>query len=87
VARRSAREQRIQTLNQIRRFVFCAPEAIRDRFIGRYQVTMLQDMAAMRPRPGADPVAYVTLMTCGTWPDVLASSTPRRNGSALISRP
>ena len=63
MARRSAREQRIQTLNQIRHLVFCAPEAIRERFIGRYQITMLKEMTAMRPRPGADPVAYVTLIT------------------------
>lgn len=63
VARRSAREQRIQTLNQIRHLVFCAPEAIRERFIGRYQISMLKEMAAIRSRPGADPVAYVMLMT------------------------
>jgi transposase len=63
VARRSARQQRIQTVNQIRQLVFCAPEAIRERFIGRYQICMLKEMAALRPRPGADPVAYVTLMT------------------------
>jgi transposase len=63
VARRSARQQRIQTLNQIRQLVFSAPEAIRERFIGRPQITMLKEMAALRSRPGADPVAYVTLMT------------------------
>ncbi len=32
VARRSAREQRIQTLNQLRHLVFTAPEEIRIRF-------------------------------------------------------
>jgi transposase len=63
VARRSARDQRIQTLNQIRHLVFCAPETIRERFIGRYQVTMLQEMAALRPRPGGDRVVHVTLTT------------------------
>jgi transposase len=63
VARRSARDQRIQTLNQIRHLVFCAPETIRERFIGRYQITMLKEMAALRPRPGTEPVAYVTLTT------------------------
>jgi len=31
VARRSARQQRIQTLNQLRHLVFCAPEPIRER--------------------------------------------------------
>src|SRR5680860_185155 len=63
VARRSARDQRIQTLNQIRHLVFCAPGAIRERFVGRYQVTMLKEMAALRPRPGADQIGYVTLTT------------------------
>lgn len=63
VARRSARDQRIQTLNQIRHLVFCAPERIRERFVGRYQVTMLKEMAALRPRPGNDPVGHVTLTT------------------------
>jgi transposase len=36
VARRSARAQRIQTLNQLRHLVFCAPETIRSRFKDRY---------------------------------------------------
>ncbi len=63
VARRSARDQRIQTLNQIRHLVFCAPEPIRTRFLGRYQRGMLSEMARMRPRAGSDPVTYVTLCT------------------------
>ncbi len=63
VARRSARDQRIQTLNQIRHLVFTAPEAIRQRFLGRPQHSMLTEMAAMRPRKGTDPVSHVTLST------------------------
>ncbi len=63
VARRSARDQRIQTLNQIRQLVFTAPGAIRERFIGRPPTAMLTEMAKMRPRPSSDPVAYVTLCT------------------------
>jgi transposase len=63
VARRSARDQRIQTLNQIRQLVFTAPGAIRERFIGRPPTAMLTEMAKMRPRPGSDPIAYVTLST------------------------
>ncbi len=63
VARRSARDQRIQTLNQIRHLVFTAPEPIRVRFLGRYQRGMLSEMARMRPRAGSDPVVYVTLCT------------------------
>lgn len=63
VARRSARDQRIQTLNQIRHLVFTAPAPIRERFIGRPQRSMLTEMARMRPRPGGDDVDYVTLST------------------------
>ncbi len=63
VARRSARDQRIQTLNQIRHLVFTAPEPIRERFLGRYQRGMLTEMTKLRPRRGADPIAYVTLST------------------------
>lgn len=64
VARRSARDQRIQTLNQIRHLVFTAPGPIRERFLGRPPTAMLTEMAKMRPRPGSsDPVGYVTLVT------------------------
>ena len=63
VARRSARDQRIQTLNQIRQLVFTAPGPIRERFVARPQVSMLTEMAKMRPRVSSDPVSYVTLCT------------------------
>jgi transposase len=64
VARRSARDQRIQTLNQIRHLVFTAPEAIRQRFLGRYHKGMLTEMAALRPRKSSlEAVSYVTLVT------------------------
>lgn len=64
VARRSARDQRIQTLNQIRHLVFTAPSVIRERFIGRPQTSMLTEMTRMRPRQSSlDPVSYVTLCT------------------------
>jgi len=64
VARRSAREQRIQTLNQIRHLVFTAPEPIRVRFLGRYQKGLIAELAALRPRKSSqDPISYVTLTT------------------------
>ncbi|MCP4227586.1 MAG: IS110 family transposase [Actinomycetia bacterium] len=64
VARRSAREQRIQTLNQIRHLVFTAPEPIRARFLGRYQKGLIAELAGLRPRNSSrDPVSYVTLVT------------------------
>ena len=60
VARRSARQQRIQTLNQLRHLVFCAPEPIRVRFKDRYQTGLVTEAANMRPRKGSDPVAFTT---------------------------
>jgi len=60
VARRSAREQRIQTLNQLRHLVFCAPEPIRDRFKDRPKTGLVSETANMRPRKGSDPITYRT---------------------------
>jgi len=60
VARRSARQQRIQTLNQLRHLVLCAPEPIRVRFKDRYQTGLVTEAANMRPRQGSDPVAFTT---------------------------
>ncbi len=60
VARRSARQQRIQTLNQLRHLVLCAPEEIRVRFKDRYKTSLVTEAARMRPRQGSDPVAYTT---------------------------
>jgi transposase len=60
VARRSARQQRIQTLNQLRQLVFTAPESIRVRFKDRYQRGLITEAANMRPRKGSDPVTFTT---------------------------
>ena len=60
VARRSARQQRIQTLNQLRHLVFTAPEPIRVRYKDRYKTGLVTEAAAMRPRMGSDPVAFTT---------------------------
>ena len=60
VARRSARQQRIQTLNQLRHLVFTAPEEIRVRYKDRYKTGLVSEAANMRPRKGSDPVTYTT---------------------------
>ena len=60
VARRSARQQRIQTLNQLRHLVFTAPEEIRTRYKDRYKTGLVTEAANMRPRKGSDPVTYTT---------------------------
>jgi hypothetical protein len=60
VARRSARRQRIATLNQLRQVVICAPDEIRVRFKDRYKTGLVTEAARMRPRKGSDPVSYTT---------------------------
>jgi transposase len=60
VARRSARQQRIQTLNQLRHLVLTAPEPIRVRFKDRYKAGLVTEAARMRPRAGSDPVLFTT---------------------------
>jgi transposase len=60
VARRSARQQRIQSLNQLRHLVFTAPEPIRVRFKDRYKAGLVTEAANMRPHQGSNPVMFTT---------------------------
>ena len=60
VARRSARRQRNQTLNQLRQVVITGPDEIRARFKDRAKAGMVSEAARMRPRKGNDPVTYTT---------------------------
>ncbi len=60
IARRSARMQRNQALNQLRQIVICAPDEIRVRFKDRYKTGLITEAAAMRPRKGSNPVTYTT---------------------------
>jgi transposase len=63
VARRSARSQRIETLNQLRHLVFTGPEEVRARFKDRYKTGLISEVAKLRPRKGSDPVLYTTQFT------------------------
>jgi transposase len=63
VARRSARSQRIETLNQLRHLVFTGPEEIRARFKDRPKTGLVTEVARLRPRKGSDPVLFTTQVT------------------------
>jgi transposase len=63
VARRSARSQRIETLNQLRHLVFTGPEEIRARFKDRPKTGLVTEVAKLRPRKGSDPVLFTTQVT------------------------
>ena len=63
VARRSARSQRIETLNQLRHLIYTGPETVRSRFKDRYKTGLVTEVAKLRPRKGSDPVLYTTQVT------------------------
>jgi transposase len=60
VAKRSARDTKIKTLNQIRHLGFTAPEEIRQALQGVSRRLLGRRAAALRPNPGVDPVTYAT---------------------------
>jgi transposase len=61
VARRSAIDERITTLNQLRHLCMTAEEPIRQRFAGLTPAQLIRETAALRPRR-TDPVRHATLL-------------------------
>jgi transposase len=59
VAKRSARSERIQTLNQARALVLTGPEDLRARFARHTVTALVGELASLRPRPGST-VGYAT---------------------------
>jgi len=59
VAKRSARSERTQTINQARALVLTGPADLRTRFARHTVVALVAETAALRPRPG-DVVGYAT---------------------------
>jgi transposase len=59
VARRSARIERVQAINQARALITTGPEDLRIRFARHTAAQLVTGLAALRPRPG-DAVGYAT---------------------------
>jgi transposase len=59
VAKRSARQERTQAINQARALIVTGPEELRARFAGRSTAALAAAIAALRPRPGNVP-GYAT---------------------------
>jgi hypothetical protein len=59
VAKRTARSERTQTINQARSLVLTGPDDLRVRFIHHTTTGLVAELAALRPRPG-DIVGYAT---------------------------
>src|SRR2546423_3648863 len=52
VAKRSARSERVQTINQARALVLTGPDDLRTRFAGHTAASLVSELATLRPRPG-----------------------------------
>jgi transposase len=59
VAKRSARADRTQTINQARSLIVTGPDDLRTRFAGHTAAALVAGLALLRPRPG-DVVGYAT---------------------------
>jgi len=59
VAKRSARAERVQAVNQARALIMTGPEELRARFVRRSPAQLIEAIAALRPRPGDVP-GYAT---------------------------
>jgi transposase len=59
VAKRSARGERTQTINQARALVCTGPDDVRTRFAQHSSAALVAETASLRPRPG-DTVGYAT---------------------------
>ena len=59
VAKRSARAERTQTINQARALILTGPDDLRARFSQHVPADLIAQLAALRPRPG-DVVGYAT---------------------------
>ena len=59
VAKRSARQERTQAINQARALIMTGPEQLRARFARRSPAQLVEAIAALRPRPGDVP-GYAT---------------------------
>lgn len=52
VAKRSARHERTQAINQAGALILTGPDELRARFAGKRAATLAEAVAALRPRPG-----------------------------------
>jgi transposase len=59
VAKRSARNERTQAINQARSLIVTGPDDLRARFARHTVAALVSDLAALRPRPGSVP-GYAT---------------------------
>ena len=75
VAKRSARAERTQAINQARALIVTGPDELRARFAGHTPAQLVEAIAALRPRPGDVP-GYATRVALRGWAAAPSSWTP-----------
>jgi hypothetical protein len=86
IAKRSARSERTQTINQARALVLTGPDDLRARFAGHTPAALVAEMASLRPRP-ATSSATPSASRCGSWGGALSSLTASCSAPASSSFP
>jgi transposase len=87
VAKRSARDTKIKTMNQIRHLGFTAPDELRERLAGVSRKNLAATAAALRPREGGDQVAFATKTAlCLLGRRVLALDAEKEHLEDLLSK-
>ena len=86
VAKRSARSERTQAINQARALIVTGPEDLRARFAAHATANLVTDLASLRPRPGAV-VGYHTRIALRELAGAPSSSTARSSASTRSSCP
>ena len=84
VAKRSARSERVQAINQARALVLTGPDDLRTRFARHTAAGLVSELAALRPRPGTSSV-MPPASRCASWAGAPNSSTPSSSASTSSS--
>ena len=84
VAKRSARNERTQAINQARSLIVTGPGDLRARFAKHTVTALVSDLAALRPAPATCP-ATPPASRCGSWVGAPSSSMPSSSGSMSSS--
>jgi transposase len=79
VAKRSARNERTQAINQARALILTGPDELRARFAGHRAAALAAGIAALRPRPGdaAEYAVRIALRELGRRVDFLEAQIER----------
>jgi transposase len=80
VAKRSARAERTQTINQARSLIVTGPDDLRIRFARHTVAALVAETASLRPRPAA-PSATPPGSRCASWDGARSSSTASSGAS------